>query len=254
VSLRILVTRPAPQAAVWVRLVRAAGLEAVALPLIAIAPVDDPAALIDAWHQIASQRLVVFVSPNAARQFFALRPAAIDWPGATWAGSPGPGTTQALIALGVPAARIIEPAADAPQFDSESLWARLALHDWRDAPVLVVRGASGRDWLSQTLRAHGARVAHVAAYRRGLPTLDAGERDLLRTALDAPHAHRWFFSRSEAIANLAALAPGAEWHRAHAIATHPRIAERARHLGFASVVQARPSLAAVVACIQSIGP
>jgi len=254
VSVRILVTRPALQAAEWVRQLRDAGLDAVALPLIAIAPVDDPAALNDAWRGLASQRLVVFVSPNAARQFFAHRPDRAAWPDAAWAGSPGPGTTQALIALGVPAARIIEPATDAAQFDSESLWARLAGHDWHGAPVLVVRGAGGRDWLAQTLRAHGARVAHVAAYRRGPPALDAGERALLRAALDAPRAHCWFFSSSEAIDHLATLAAGADWHAARAIATHPRIAERARQLGFASVVQARPSLAAVVACIQSIGP
>ncbi|MES1161549.1 MAG: uroporphyrinogen-III synthase, partial [Rhizobacter sp.] len=119
----------------------------------------------------------------------------------------------------------------------------------------VVRGDGGRDWLADTLRRHGAQVDHVAAYRRAAPRLDAAERALLHAALAAPAAHLWFFSSSEAIAHLEALAsPGADWRSAQAIGTHPRIVERARQTGFVQVVEARPSLDAVVACIQSIRP
>ncbi|MES1161551.1 MAG: uroporphyrinogen-III synthase, partial [Rhizobacter sp.] len=118
--MRILVTRPAAQAADWVLDLQARGLDAVALPLIAIAAVDEPSALRAAWQVLGQRRLVVFVSPNAAQHFFAQRPAGPGWPASTWAGSPGPGTTRALVALGVPPAQIVEPAADAPQFDSES--------------------------------------------------------------------------------------------------------------------------------------
>jgi uroporphyrinogen-III synthase len=158
-----------------------------------------------------------------------------------------------LIALGVPPALIAAPAADAAQFDSESLWAQLRRRDWCGAQVLVVRGDGGRDWLADTLRGAGAQVAHLAAYHRVVPRLRAAEQALLNAALAAPESHLWLFSSSEAIDNLAALAPaGAEWNRARALATHSRIAVRARQLGFASVTQARPSPAAVVACIQSI--
>jgi uroporphyrinogen-III synthase len=252
---RIIVTRPAAQAADWVVDLRAHGLDAAALPLIGIAPVDDPAALVGAWHGLAQQGLVTFVSPNAVRHFFAHRPEGAGWPASLLAGSPGPGTTRALIALGVPAAQIVEPAADAAQFDSESLWVQLREHAWRGAQVLVVRGDGGRDWLAERLRDAGAQVTHVAAYRRVAPQLDAAEQALLHAALGAPEAHLWLFSSSEAIDNLAALAPaGVEWDRARAIATHPRIASRARRLGIANVADARPSLTAVVACIQSIRP
>jgi uroporphyrinogen-III synthase len=253
--MRILVTRPAAQAADWVLDLQARGLDAVALPLIAIAAVDEPAALRAAWQTLAQRRLVVFVSPNAVQHFFAQRPASTGWPASTRAGSPGPGTTRALVALGVPPAQIVEPAADAAQFDSESLWAQLQAHDWRGADVLVVRGDGGRDWLADTLRRHGAQVDHVAAYRRAAPRLDAAEQALLHAALAAPASHLWFFSSSEAIAHLEALAPsGVDWGRAHAVGTHPRIVERARQAGFAQAVEARPSLDAVVACIQSIRP
>ena len=253
--MRIVVTRPVAQADDWVRDLQAKRLDAVALPLIGIAPAQDLGALDREWQAIAQRRLVVFVSPNAVQQFFANRPGGVAWPATSWAASPGPGTTRALLALGVPAARIIEPAADAAQFDSESLWLQLARHDWHNASVLVVRGDGGRDWLADMLREHGAQVGHVAAYRRALPQLNAEMRAVLNAALAAPASHVWLFSSSEAIANLAALAPPqTNWHAGRAIGTHPRIVAKALQQGFGDVVAARPSLGAVVACIQSFRP
>jgi uroporphyrinogen-III synthase len=255
VGVRVIVTRPAAQAADWAQQLQARGIDAFALPLIGIAPADDPAALQAAWVELDRHRLVVFVSPNAAEQFFARRPAAARWPESVLAGSPGPGTTRVLTGLGVPVLQVVEPAADASQFDSESLWAQLGKRDWHGASVLIVRGDGGRDWLAETLRRHGAQVSHVAAYRRVAPGLDARQRALLREAIDRPGEHLWFFSSSEAIDNLAVAAPAStDWSRAQALATHPRIATRARQLGLARVIEARPALDAVVACIQSIGP
>ena len=253
--MRVIVTRPAAQAAEWVTRLQAHGITASALPLIGIAPAADAAPIDAAWARLAEQQLVVFVSPNAAEQFFMHRPPGTEWPAPVWAGSPGPGTTHTLCGLGVPAARIIEPAADAVQFDSESLWARLASHDWQGAEVLIVRGeGGGRDWLATTLRSHGAQVRHLAAYRRAAPVLSAAERVLLGAALATPDAYLWFFSSSEAIDHLAQALPGANWANARAVTTHPRIAARARRLGFSDVIEARPALDAVVACIQSLRP
>ena len=250
--MRVIVTRPAAQAADWVLQLRANAIDAVALPLIGIAPVDEPADLHTAWRALPAQRLVVFVSPNAAGQFFAQRPPGAAWPPGLLAGSPGPGTTRVLVGLGVPAAQVIEPAGDAPQFDSESLWAQLRAHAWRGTHVLIVRGDGGRDWLANTLQDAGAQVGHVTAYRRVAPSFEGAPAELLQAALDRPAAHLWFFSSSEAIDNLEAGAPpGTAWSAAGAIATHPRIAARARQVGFARVTEARPSLAAVIACIQS---
>lgn len=252
--MRVLVTRPAAQADEWVQALRARGLDAEALPLIGIAPPEDAQPVRAAWRALGERRLVVFVSPNAVEQFFALRPADAAWPATTLAGSPGPGTTRVLQRCGVPAACIVEPAPDAAQFDSEALWARLARHDWRGAAVLVVRGESGRDWLADTLRAQGAEVGFVTAYRRGAPVLDASQRARLERALHEPRGHAWLFSSSEAIDRLLVLAPQAGGVDAVAVATHPRIAERARAAGFGAVHACRPEQDAVVACIQSIGP
>jgi len=251
---RVIVTRPATQAAEWVEKLLACGIDARPLALIGIAPAPDTTAVAAAWEGLHGKRLVVFVSPNAAEQFFAIRPPGMTWPADVLAGSPGPGTSQTLRALGVPPADIIEPAADALQFDSEALWAQLAGRDWAGASVLIVRGDGGREWLADTLRGRGAQVNDVTAYRRCAPEFGGAERELLSAALRQPEAHLWFFSSSEAIDNLAAWVGNGDlpWRHAHALATHPRIAERARQRGFEHVIQARPALSSVVACIQSI--
>lgn len=250
--MRVLVTRPAAQANEWVQALAKHGVDAAALPLIDIAGPADVAAVVAAWHAIATHRLVVFVSPNAAAQFFALRPAGVPWPPATLAASVGPGTSETLRRCGVPAELIVEPPLDSPSFDSEALWGQLSTRDWSGASVLVVRGDGGRDWLADTLRAHGAALAFVAAYRRVAPRLDDERRHRLEAALADPAGHLWFFSSSEAIDHLCRACPASSWQAARALATHPRIAQRARDCGFGVVHEARPTLDAVLACIQSI--
>lgn len=248
--MRVLVTRPAAQAGEWVRLLSGAGLDAEALPLMEIAAPATLSEVHAAWQHLPAMSLVVFVSPNAVSCFFAGKPAGVAWPAQLLAASPGPGTSRVLRDLGV--SNIAEPASDAPQFDSESLWVELASRDWQGQRALVVRGASGRDWLADRLRGRGARIEFVAAYARTAPRLSVEQQALLRDALAAPGKHLWLFSSSEAITHLQGLAPQADWSQALALATHPRIAHTARQLGIGRVLEARPSAEAVVACIQSI--
>ena len=135
--MRLIVTRPAAQATPWVAALQALGLDALALPLIGIAPPHDVAPVQAAWRGLQRLRLVMFVSANAVEHFFAARPAGLQWPAALAAGSTGPGTSAALRAAGVQV--IEEPAADAPQFDTEALWAQLATQPWQGAQVLAAR-------------------------------------------------------------------------------------------------------------------
>ena len=258
--MRVIVTRPAAQAATWVAQLQARQIDAVALPLIGIGAAADADAVRDAWTAVPAKRLVFFVSPNAAECFFAARSQAAAWPAPVQAASPGPGTSEVLRRCGVPAALIVEPPADAAQFDSESLWAVLQKQCWTDAAVLVVRGDGGRDWLADRLRSSGAQVDFVAAYQRVAAPIAGPQRELLQAALAAPEQHLWFFSSSEAIDHLCdacdacdgGSGPSPDWARATALATHPRIAERARRAGFGRVLASRPTLDAVVACIQSM--
>ena len=272
---RPIVTRPRAQAAAWVAALRDLGLDAHALPLIGIGALPDPAPLRAAWQTLAQRAMAVFVSPNAVQHFFAQGPAGLDWPAGVLAASPGPGTTAALRAQGLPRAVLVEPAADAPSFDSEALWAQLRTRPWHGARVLVVRGADGRDgaeavepepttattpvaapnaghgrdWLAAQLREQGAEVEYIAAYCRQAPMPTPAEGALLEQALRRPGEHVWLFSSSEAISSLQQLAPGADWSAARALASHPRIAERARAAGFGAVGEVAPSPEAVAAAL-----
>ena len=252
-SCHVLVTRPAAQAEAWVARLRERGIDAEPLPLIEIAACDDASALREAWAALATFRLVVFVSANAVLHFLAARPAEAAWPEGVAAGAPGGGTAEALRDAGIPAAAIVTPAADAAQFDSEALWERLRGRDWRGVGVLVVRGDGGRDWLADRLVEAGARLDTVSAYRRLAPVFAGAARGRLDAAI-ARADSLWLFSSSEAIANLERAAGAGRWHAARAVATHPRIAARARSLGFGVVAEARPTFDDVVACIQSIEP
>lgn len=257
--MRVIVTRPQPHADEWVARLTAAGIDAVALPLLQIDAPADPQPVRAAWQHLGDLALVVFVSPNAVARFFALRPTGAPWPAATWAGSTGPGTSQALRDHGLPAGALIEPPADAARFDSEALWAELApRRQWQGAEVLVVRGEGGRDWLADTLQAQGATVRFVEAYRRAAPAWSQAEQAVLREAVARPAQHLWLFSSSEAVGHLQRLAPGACQADAPALATHPRIAATAQAAGFARVTLVKPGVdataQAVRACIQSPAP
>lgn len=257
--MKVLVTRPAAQAHEWVQALRGHGVQAQALPLIEIAPPANLAAVQEAWRSLPRYALAVFVSPNAVEQFFAARPHGALWPRDLRAASPGPGTDLVLDRVGLAPALRVQPAADAPQFDSESLWQVLRHHDWRGGEVLIVRSNSGREWLAQRLAEAGARVDFVSAYERRAPRLAEDGRALLREAIQKPRQHLWFFSSSESVDHLESLgsevlAGPPDWSGAQALATHPRIASRARRLGMGSVTECAPRLDAVVRSIQSFAP
>jgi uroporphyrinogen-III synthase len=250
--MRVIVTRPAAQAADWVNGLRERGLDAVALPLIEIASPDEPQRVHEAWRDLHLFRLVVFVSPNAVDSFFATRPAGIAWPEGVLAATVGPGSSRALRRHGVPDGAIVEPPDTSVRFESETLWQQLEGIDWHGKRAAIVRGDGGREWLAQRLSDHGAAVEFIPAYKR-LPALVQGERlRILMDALARPREHLWHFSSSEGLGHLVDAAPNASWVESRAMATHLRIAERARQCGFGSVHEAAPTLDAVVCCIQSL--
>lgn len=250
--MRVVVTRPVPEAARWVEALAARGHQAVTLPLLAIAPAPDPQAVAAAWTGLAQYRAVMFVSGNAVQGFFA--GASRSWPAGVRAWAPGPATREALLAAGVPATQVDAPAADAAQFDSEHLWARVQGQLGADDRLLLVRGAGpegrgeGRDWLARQLAQAGAAVDEVIAYSRGLPVWSAEQR---AQACDCTRDALWLFSSSEAARNLATLLPDQDWRPARALVTHPRIAETVRALGFGHIDISRPGLAEVLASIES---
>ncbi|MFN4360266.1 MAG: uroporphyrinogen-III synthase [Hylemonella sp.] len=254
--MRVVVTRPQREAQDWVQALQQAGHEAWALPLIAIAPAPDAVALRQAWAQLDRYLGVMFVSANAVEGFHAARPAGDATSFEAWA--TGPGTVRALRQAGVPQARIVAPLDDAPQFDSEALWALVAQRIRPGVRVLVMRGAdaagrssegAGRDWFGRQVREAGGEVEFLASYQRQPPVLDAAQRQ--RALAAACDGSVWLFSSSEAVHNLQASLPDVDWRHARAVATHARIAQAARAAGFAEVRDTRPALADVQASIES---
>lgn len=255
--MRVFVTRPASDARAWVDGLRARGFDALALPLISIAPAPAPRKreLVGAWRQLEQFRAAMFVSGNAVRHFFAVRPTGTEWAGTTRAWATGAGTRQALLDVGVVSSAIDAPPIDAPQFDSETLWTQVAEQVKAGDQVLLVRGAdagregdTGRDWLAEQLVSAGARVQAVTAYLRCVPILDA----LSGTeAIAGAEGGAWLFSSSQSIANLQALFPAQDWSRARAVCTHSRIASTARAASFGVVCESRPSMEAVVTALES---
>jgi len=257
VSATLLVVRPRAQALAWVDELTALGVAARALPLIEILPAPEPAEVDAVFAQVEASRaapVLVFVSPNAVLGFFAAAASALAWPAHAWAAATGPGTVAALRECGVPAQRIVAPASGAGQFDSEALWSAISGWPWAARPVWIVRGNGGRDWLGRQLRDAGADVRVVQSYARAAPVLDDGERALLAQALAEPVRWIWMFSSSEAIDHLQSLAPDARWDAARALASHPRIAQRATALGFGAVTIVSPSATAAAAAVADMRP
>ncbi|MES2889525.1 MAG: uroporphyrinogen-III synthase [Pseudomonadota bacterium] len=252
---RLLVTRPIEQGQRQCEDLRGLGFEAEVVPLIHIKPAVDVHSVQSAWSTLTGWDWVFFVSPNAVRQFFAARPveAPRAWPPQVKVGALGPGTSLALEEAGVPAEQVTAPPPRLPQVDSEALWQQLASQVWTQRRVLIVRGDGGRAWLAGQLVAHGAQVKFLQAYVRAVPAWTALQRHTVQAALDHPKRHLWLFSSSQSIDHLEHLCPQGEpiWPCAQALASHPRIGERAHAAGFGRVLSAPPDLEGLAACIQS---
>ena len=285
---RLIVTRPAHEAAQWVEKLRAVGIDARPLPLIDIAPTTDASAiekLHTAWQNLQQYAACMFVSANAVRYFFQIKQAdsqviraqaapnlvaytaANAVPGGLRFLAPGPGTAAALQAEGVDVLQIDSPPADAAQFDSAALWDVIGSRNWQAARVLVVRGNSAapagvcataasaplpRDWLTQQFQAAGGQVDVLTVYERRAPTLSRAQSELACTA--SADGSVWLFSSSEAVAHLRQVPAltDTDWSAAVAIATHPRIAQAAQAAGFGTVLSSRPALLEIVQTLRSI--
>ncbi len=209
---RVLVPRPIGQARAMAQMLRDAGAEPVIAPAIRIAEPEDMGALRDAVANVARYTWLAFTSANGADAFFAeltrqggdarrlgsVRVAAI-----------GPATAAAIRAHG------IAPDVMAEEHVGEAVAdAILAQHAGSQpsagagVSVLLARAAVARDALPERLRAAGATVDVVVAYRTlpPLPEDAARLRELIaKREVDAIA----FTSSSTVDHTLAALADGA---------------------------------------------
>lgn len=250
----VVITRPYAQAVPLAQRVAATGRAVEVLPLLEIAPLPDTAPLRAVLARLHDFALVAFVSPNAIDAAFAH----LDrWPAGVTIAVVGEGSRAALAAHGITpdCATIVSPH-DTEHSDSEHLLETLDLAALRDQPVLIVRGEAGRELMADGLRAAGAIVSTVAAYRRGVPALTPALAERLQVLLTQPND--WIVTSSEALRGLVALLPGlgddavvAKMQQQHLIVPHARIAATAAELGFVRVTLTGSGDDRLLAALQS---
>lgn len=207
-------------------------------PLLDISPLADDRALRTVLSDLQQYEMVAFVSPNAIDAVFRI----VDcWPPQVALAVVGEGSRQALARYGITdaTARIFRPN-DPQRADSEALLETLDLQALKGKQVLVVRGETGRELLSDTLRESGIQVSQVAAYRRSAPLLDEPRREQLRDLLTGDST--WIVTSSEALRYLVDMADATGGRQAlehlrgqRLLVPHIRIKETAQLLDFRHV-------------------
>lgn len=266
----VVITRPRAQATPLAERVTALGRRAEVLPLLDISPLPDQAPLRAVLARLHEFALVAFVSPNAIDAAFAhIAQLYAPWPAGVTLAVVGEGSRAALAAHGItPATVEIVSPRDTAHSDSEHLLQTLDLAALKGRQVLIVRGESGRELMADGLRAAGAVVTTVAAYRRNVPPLTPELAARLRALLAEPND--WIVTSSEALRGLFVLleelgcsagvatscdgSPDdvvAKMQQQHLVVPHARIAETARALGLSRVTLTGSGDERMLAALQS---
>ena len=177
---RVLVTRPRAQAASLIQQLDAAGAIAIIASTIRVVPPEDRAPLLRAAADMSRFDWVVFSSANAVDAFVAAAadatgpaPARLQWPDSLKAAAVGSRTAERLRFHGLEVA--VVPA----EFRGEALIEALAAHGpLSGTRVLLPRSEIGRDTIVLGLRAAGAIVTDVIAYRTIAESPDSNSPDV----------------------------------------------------------------------------
>lgn len=230
----ILVARPEHQADELIALLQHHGAKTYHVPTLDILSLETVS--VECIAKIPSCTYVIFVSANAVRFGLTLVPELCSHAR----------DTASVYALGITTAQelnkrdiVAEVGAD---MNSESLLRLPTMQAVHNKRILLVRGMGGRTFLAHALRKLGAEVIELRCYKRVLPQKNIGFfQELLRSdkcdamivnSVKALHnAHRMAGTERESLRGLAVCVPA------------DRIANRARQLGHAQVLQARTARA-----------
>jgi uroporphyrinogen-III synthase len=225
----IILTRPAGKNASLQSLLAAAGYQVTELPAIERFPLSLRAGELP---NLAAYHLVFFVSGYAVQVFFEmLAQHHRSWPAGLYAGAVGMATANVLQKLGVSASRIIHPAPNAENQDSEAFFdelLKIGLDKFNR--VLVVRGQSGRQWLAEQLRAAKVQVDFLPVYERKPRVWTPSESKAMISLLQSSKPISWLLTSKESVDSIFDELKRYQLVqyclRHHFLVTHPRIGAR----------------------------
>jgi len=210
---RVVVTRPRPQAPALAERLAALGAEPILFPTIAIAPLDDYAALDAALRRLPEFAWVVFTSANAV-DMVCRRLSALGLDGALARGPArlaaiGPATARALESYGAAVTALPD------EYVAEALPASLG--PVAGQRLLLPQAELARDVLAVELSRRGAWVEALPAYRTLPAAPDPAGLAALRQGVDA-----LTFTSASAVVNFVRLVAGGDQYPA--LAGPPRTA------------------------------
>ncbi len=164
----VLVTRPRHQAASLSRMIEGEGGSAIRFPVLEIQDPEDSKNLTDAIESLEFYDWVIFVSVNAVNRGMEKILATRPWPDTVRIAVIGRRSAEELEMLGYPPDLVPEE-----HFNSEALLELPQMHAVQNQRIAIFRGNCGREFLARQLRARGADVEYVEAYRRICPDTDA---------------------------------------------------------------------------------
>ena len=245
----LILTRPEGRNQALAHRLQQAGHDVLCLPALALQPCAPEALELAA---LADEDLLVFVSRQAAQVFVDHLARRDDdrepWPGQAWLGCVGAASARPLHACErLSATRIVHPPADAPDQDSEALWALLVPHLPEVRRATILRGQQGREWLGRQLDAAGVRVRRLTVYeRRPARWSDAQEQALVR-AMQAAPAPVFLLTSTESLqavqAGIQALGLERRWADCRFVVIHQRIAGHLQTILGASDARAAQAIA-----------
>jgi uroporphyrinogen-III synthase len=202
----ILVTRPAHKQAELMAMLEAQGAETATLATIEIAPIAEQepeyARLKQHILDLDLFDIIICVSANAARmagelidQYWPQLPVQLKF------FAIGQATQAALADYDICSATATKGT------DSEALLKEIDLQQLQNSKVLILKGTSGRELLSDTLQSRGAQVFEANLYNRLIPVYTDQQ---IKNTLYNSRLSAILISSGEALCNLMTIAKGSQ--------------------------------------------